>query len=271
MAKPKKPKNVPLQPIGRGITADYARALRKVLQDAFDRVDRELIPQLEYISISAGNYSGTRKDASWPVYLAGLVNSIDTNHNVIAVPAYNLQAESHGLLMSNFNERATNRNLSSIIGVDVATSVVGYSDLMNAWTIENVNLIQSVDSKFFNEIEGMVSRGVRNGTRPETMSKEIRSRYGVTKNRANLIARDQMAKLNGQLTRHRQESLGITEYIWRTSQDERVRTQHSQLNGKRFKYSEPPISCGSSHANPGQCYQCRCTASPVINVDELWA
>lgn len=265
--KQRQQKKVPKQQIGRGIARDYAKSLRQVLDDAFDRINDGLLPQLEYISILAGN----RLDADWVSYLQQLLGGIKADHDVDAYPEYNLQAESHGALMGGFNQRQVDKQFKSVLGVNVMTNVKNYSVFMQSWVTENVGLITSVDSKFFEEIEGIVLRGVRGGIRPETISKEIQSRYKVTKSKADLIARDQMAKLNADLTKQRQESLGVEKYIWRTSRDERVRSQHARLNGTEHSWDEPPVSCGSGRAHPGGCFQCRCTAEPVIDPDTVFA
>jgi uncharacterized protein with gpF-like domain len=94
----------------------------------------------------------------------------------------------------------------------------------------------------------------------------------MKKKQANLIARDQIGKLNGQTTQARMESLGLTLYEWSTSGDERVRTSHLKLEGKLCKWSDPtvysedggktwnsrPASWCQFH--PGYDIQCRCTA-----------
>ena len=84
-----------------------------------------------------------------------------------------------------------------------------------------------------------------------------------TKKRAKLIARDQTQKVNAAVTQGRQSNLGVTEYIWRTSSDERVRESHKSKNGKRFRWDSPPADTG----HPGQDIQCRCVAEPVIELN----
>jgi SPP1 gp7 family putative phage head morphogenesis protein len=98
------------------------------------------------------------------------------------------------------------------------------------------------------------------------VSKEISARFGVSQRRAAFIARDQVAKLNGDLTRLRQTDLGIDNYIWRTSLDERVRPGHAQLEGMRQSWDKPPIVDPKTgrRAHPGGDFNCRCTAEPDI-------
>ena len=84
-------------------------------------------------------------------------------------------------------------------------------------------------------------------------------RTDVSDSRAKLIARDQVAKLNGELTKERQTDLGVTGYIWRTVGDERVRDEHADNDGQFFTWDSPP-----STGAPGEDIQCRCWAEPVL-------
>ena len=108
--------------------------------------------------------------------------------------------------------------------------------------------------------------------RVETIRDRILEEGEVTKRQAALIARDQVLSLNAQVAQARHEAAGITQYIWRTSGDGDVRPDHKALNGKAFSYDEPPVVNASEvrrgraerREHPGQDYQCRCTAEPVI-------
>lgn len=133
---------------------------------------------------------------------------------------------------------------------------------MRLATAENVRLIKSIPEEFLTQIEGIVSRAAAAGKRAEEIAPEIVARFGVSNSRAVLIARDQVGKWSGNLTRLRQVDAGISEYEWITSRDERVRPEHAARHGKRFKWSDPP-----SDGHPGQPIRCRCTASPVIPED----
>jgi len=79
--------------------------------------------------------------------------------------------------------------------------------------------------------------------------------------RYEFIARDQTAKLVAELDRLRQEQIGVEEYDWNTSRDERVRSQHQKQHGKRYRWDQPPPDTG----HPGEDYQCRCVARAVLS------
>lgn len=68
------------------------------------------------------------------------------------------------------------------------------------------------------------------------------------------------------------EKLGIDWYIWRTSEDERVRPSHKNLNGVLVNVKDPPDpeklvgakSCGKYHA--GDIDGCRCYPEPIVEL-----
>jgi len=124
---------------------------------------------------------------------------------------------------------------------------------------ENLSLIRSLGSNQVDELRGILSQGEREGRRVEWIRKQVQDRFEVSKSRASLIARDQVLKLNAKIAQTRQEQAGVTHYVWSTSGDERVREEHAALDGQTFAWDEPP-----SVGHPGEDYQCRCVAIPVI-------
>jgi len=104
--------------------------------------------------------------------------------------------------------------------------------------------------------------GTNQGSKAVSMIQQIRQIGNVTVNRARLIARDQTAKLNSTLNQQRQQNLGVTQYIWRTSGDGRVRETHKDNNGKVFNWDKPPKDTG----HPGHDINCRCVAEPIIEL-----
>jgi SPP1 gp7 family putative phage head morphogenesis protein len=146
-----------------------------------------------------------------------------------------------------------------VLGVNIFQREPWLIETLKSFVKENVALIMSIKDDSVRQIEGIVRRGVQGGTRHEEIAKQVRQRYGVTRNRARLIARDQVAKLNGNLTMRRQQNLGIKKYIWRTSADRRVRPTHRDNEGREYSWNDPP---GTGH--PGEDFQCRCTAEAVF-------
>jgi SPP1 gp7 family putative phage head morphogenesis protein len=139
-----------------------------------------------------------------------------------------------------------------------------FDEMFQRFRRENLALIKSLADDKVDRVKKVLDE-TPGGDRVEVIRKNIMEVTGATRSRASLIARDQVLKLNSDVTRERHEAAGITEYVWSTSRDERVRRFHKDLDGKRFKYAEPPvISKDGRRENPGGDYQCRCTAIPVL-------
>jgi SPP1 gp7 family putative phage head morphogenesis protein len=135
---------------------------------------------------------------------------------------------------------------------------------------DNVGLITSIAPTMLGQVQDVISEGVRGGLRVEDLSKQIQERLGVAESRANLIARDQTGKLNAQLTETRNRELGVTEYVWQVSGgpsgDGRVRDTHLELDGTTHRYDDPPITNDQGDRNnPGEDFQCRCSALPKLD------
>ena len=118
-----------------------------------------------------------------------------------------------------------------------------------------------MENEYLRNIEGIVQRGIRSGETIETIRKQIQDRTGKTKSKAQLLATDQIGKLNGDLTKLRQTNLGVNGYTWRNSQDRRVRTLHKNAptghGNRKFKWNNPPTD-----GHPGNPIRCRCYAEP---------
>jgi SPP1 gp7 family putative phage head morphogenesis protein len=83
--------------------------------------------------------------------------------------------------------------------------------------------------------------------------------------RATLIARTETARAASVLTQARAEHIGSESYIWRTAGDARVRPSHRKLNGSSQQWSKPPLSDPPDHhSHPGQIWNCRCVALPIV-------
>ena len=63
--------------------------------------------------------------------------------------------------------------------------------------------------------------------------------------------------LNGHFQR---DALQVETYIWRSQDDDRVRAAHADLDDRVFAWANPP-----SGGHPGEAWNCRCTAEPVID------
>ncbi len=158
--------------------------------------------------------------------------------------------------------------IKATLGIDIREDYyLGdfYVEQLKKWIEENVGLISSIPEDTLEKMKDIVYDGFANGKTTTRMVKEIQRAYGISRHRAELIARDQTAKLNGQIQKAQQQDAGITEYIWSDCGDERVRRSHRELNGKKFSWDDPPENSDGRKCHPGQDFQCRCIGRPVFN------
>ena len=143
-----------------------------------------------------------------------------------------------------------------------------YRTMMERWVEDNVALIKTIPQESLGRMRQIVLEGYRNGETTTAIVKQIQRTYSVDRRHAQLLARDQIAKLNGDITQQQQQDAGVVEYVWSTSGDSRVRPSHAALNHKRFRWDDPPVVDEKTgrRCHPGKDYQCRCCALPVFNI-----
>lgn len=192
-------------------------------------------------------------------------------------------AAAIGAQTAEFNAEQYRRILQATVGVTPMTNEPWLRVLLKNFAEQNAKLIQSLPTEVLKDVEGIARRGLTGGLTVNDMEKEIRARFKTTKARARLIARDQVGKLNAQLTEKRQTQLGIEEYIWNSMDDERVRPSHSVLDGLICRWDDPTVyrrkgetqwrkrgTIGGYIGHPGTDYQCRCFGEPIMEefIDE---
>ncbi|MEY0321011.1 phage head morphogenesis protein [Providencia stuartii] len=135
---------------------------------------------------------------------------------------------------------------------------------------ENVSLIRSIPEKYFTEVEGMVYRAVARGGDRKQLADEIESnfgkRHGITRRRAEFIARDQTRKATSALSIARQQAAGIIEGDWvHSGGGNSPRHKHVKANGTRFRLDKGlPIGDKGQYVLPGEEPNCGCVWRPVL-------
>lgn len=157
-------------------------------------------------------------------------------------------------------------DLQRVVPVPLARVLPHARKLEQTWVRQNVDLIR-LGERARREVEAIIEDPLRQGSRVEAIRKEIEERLGVVRSRAELIARDQTLKLYGQIQEERQQAAGVERYVWSTSDDERVRPDHEDLDGTTQSWDSPPIvdKRTGRRAHPGGDFQCRCAAIPVLD------
>jgi SPP1 gp7 family putative phage head morphogenesis protein len=141
--------------------------------------------------------------------------------------------------------------------------------MLEQWVSANVDLIKTVPKDSLGSLKEKVYSDYMNGRSTTNIVKELQRQYGMDKRHAQLIARDQTAKLNSNITQSQQRDAGVNKYKWSTVGDGRVRDSHDALDGEIFSWDDPPETDDGRRCHPGEDYQCRCCAIPVFDIDEL--
>ena len=254
------------------LAREYRNELRALVKKFGELVDRELVQALPEIVEARERLVRVDADGGWAGRIEAAVRVIGLG---IAEDVRRLERKAIdiGAAIADFNGRQWQRVVHAAIGVDIFKREPWLADQLASFAAENAQLIRSLPEQALQQIEGLAQRGVRTGRSAREISAEIQKRFETTRARADLIARDQVSKLNGQLTEIRQRSVGVETYIWRTGRDERVRDSHDVLEGMLCRWDDPTVysddggetwksrsSIGGEEAHPGQPVNCRCNA-----------
>lgn len=157
-------------------------------------------------------------------------------------------------------------------GVNQFANSVQMKSTLEAATMQNARLITSIPVQYLDQVSNIVLGNMRQGMRPSAIEGALQDQFGVTKRRAKLIARDQTAKVQGELTKQRQIDAGYKYFRWVDSHDQRVRHRHHEIATATTKYGvgvyrwdQLPKGDSGEPIQPGSDYQCRCIA---VSVDD---
>lgn len=249
------------------IRMEYYRALLPFVRLAhlsFLDVRSEIMRAYQEDLISRGI---ERKDESARDYIKRLIERAGTRAAEMFNPRDMREvAGRFGKRTADFGANQLDRQVNAALGISLSQIEKPVTDKLGAFAQENVDLIVTVHERYFARLERDVMRGLDAGQHPRELAKQLENDYDISERDAERIARDQIGKLNAELNEERVKALGITEYIWRTANDNRVRDEHAELEGERFSYDDPPnAGTDGEPANPGEAIQCRCYAEPAFD------
>jgi len=173
----------------------------------------------------------------------------------------------------NFNGRQYDKSARHSLGIEFPVNESWWPAARENWAQANYQIVSMDLRRHIGEVNRLTERAVTSGWSRSRLSKEIAALDGkMTDARARFIARDQIGKLNGEITQRRMEAAGLETYVWGTANDERVRDSHVDLRGRLCKWADPTVYSvdggrtwisrepGWVDLHPGQDYQCRCSA-----------
>lgn len=288
-------KNAPVAP-----KPQYPRAIEKkfywLIKDMLNAVEDELHEQLEQDAVAIRiDADGSNADGvdDWLRNIAaykGVVNRV-FKKELVGRFLDKIQGDLIG-----FNKRQVSGKYQEVAGVDLLAYSEDIQGITRLHTESSLSMIEDIGDDIKKKIEKQVHRGMREGLTQKDLAKRIsrnlKGKEGIfasAKNRAKLIARNEVSNFNATLTKARQETLGIKFYEWLSILDDRVRdegkgpskTNHKAMNrkiypwgsvpvtievdGKKYKFQPAPKGIFGDLMYPGSEINCRCTARALLS------
>lgn len=121
------------------------------------------------------------------------------------------------------------------------------------WTVEHIE-----------EMREKVHKAILEGFREENVVKMLQTEYGIAERKAKFLAQNETSIMLAEYKKATYTAMGFDKFIWKTRMDGRERLLHKELNGKIFRFDEPPIidERTGQRGLPGETYNCRCLLLP---------
>ena len=161
--------------------------------------------------------------------------------------------------------RRTHEDAKKLLGITPSIGQTGHIVAMSRDA--NIALVENAGRDYAGAVRNIFTDPTSFGMRVEDLADRLQTAGLASESRAQLIARDQTLKLNAGLNEARQTAAGIEEYYWSTSHDASVRPTHAALDTSRQRWDSPPDIDGEP-LNPGEDFQCRCVAVPILPSDD---
>lgn len=254
-----------------------SRSVRKNYLDLLDQ-------QVRYLKGQTANLSDLLKSGADRATVASALSNMNNQAQARIDQLAPQTARSFVSALDVANKEAMQKNIASALSVDFATIIDSptIKPLLDQAIADNVGMIKSIGTEHFAKVSQAVLDNYRGIPQVDGVSllERLQKIGGISKTKAKFIARDQTAKLTGDLNQARQEDNGIEEYTWHNAQDRRVVGNPSGLypkgnrvhgnhwvrEGQTFSWTKPP-----EDGHPGHAPNCRCYAKPKLNLEKLKA
>jgi len=143
-----------------------------------------------------------------------------------------------------------------------------------AQTTETANLIKALPQQYLGRVQTELMQAVTQGQGLKQIAPTMKALYGKSIRHARMVAGDQCAKAYTAINTQRCVDLGIQEFEWiHTSIPKVPRKDHVELNGKIFRFDDPPV-IGVMYGKevkgmPNKMPNCKCMFRPVISIRKM--
>lgn len=159
------------------------------------------------------------------------------------------------------------REISGGLTLPTRTFTPELKEVIKASINENVGLIKSIPSQYFDGVQGAVMRSITTGNGLQDLVPFLNKHKMITLERARLIARDQTSKAYANINKNRMIALGLREFEWLHTPGSRYpRHEHILMNGKIYSFDNLPVIDlrTGERGIPGQLIHCNCRMMPVV-------
>ena len=193
--------------------------------------------------------------------------------------------------LDDFNKTQFGKQTEQVLGYPFVGDESWKDTAMKQWADDNYRYFQRYGREYADKVMGIIQRSDISSAEGIRLAQEELTKVGQSYRmmKPKLLARDQIASLNGLLSKGRMEDIGMTFYVWMTAKDERVRgnpsgrypkaiPSHWVMEGKICRwddsgvYSDPgdtlnfvPRTGEMPQVIPGAAILCRCTAAAYWN------
>lgn len=268
-------KKTPKQRGTIALEIDYFKEIMQLIGPVFEIVREVLIPSIP--DLVAKHKQEIRLDQSSGEDLTKNFDDIQIQVGQVVTESRIVEtAANAGTKTSNVQRQQLIRQFQTVLGINPLLNEPYLQAQLAGFTEANVALIKTIPAQSLQRLETTLRVQIEQGVSTREITKTISSEFDIARNRAKLIARDQIGKFYGGLNSLRQQETGISHYFWQTAEDERVRPalglklksalkviSHRILNKKRFAWNKPPVSgTRGEKLHPGRPISCRCQALP---------
>ena len=252
----------------------YYAELRRMIRAVSADINKYIMPVVREFAPEYSRDNAIELNDNWVNVLTAAMEFVRDKWDSPRFKLFTDETAAKFVSAANLSNR---RRTETDLGINIYADQQELTDYLQLSIKDNVNLITSIPDQYLTQVESIVMTNIRAGGRPSAIAKSLAQQFDVTERRAKMIARDQTAKINGDLNRMRQMNAGFPYFQWLDSEDSRVRDRHAYLAnhvtayGKGvYRWDNPPLSDKGIPIIPGSDYQCRCTAIPVSQdeVDE---
>ncbi len=245
----------PLYP--HAIEAVYGQKIKEfqklIVQFAYERLNKRLGTW-----IKEGKADSIRLDA-FSDELEGFLKELE--HELEVVYGLTLISTSDiGMVLENvakkifgFEEMQWRKQTLVVLGTEFNMGAPWWDEAKAAWENTNYRLIKSLSQEYIQKLNTLIVTGVQSGWDYDQMVEEIQKLSDkITGYRSEMIARDQVGKLNSALTEAQYAYVGLDTYMWNTARDEKVRgnpmgrypkaiPSHWAIDGMICKWNDPTV------------------------------